>query len=357
MASQDYSTRARRQSVSFRRHLPAKRNTLVLLILAVVYATYTGFWTADSRDVQVLDFFNRALHIDHPQPVIEPLVAASPAWRGLKAALQRHTPGVRKLTLNSRVDPEAPFPTDPKDVEDLITITHNQIWHMKTAHAAYVDEARSGTIHLDYEVDTAGIVTTVSDDDLGLVVLQVLMLRRTECQLPVEVFVSSDAVAQSPVCTDMLAGLNTKCISMAAIVGSREVALTRNGYLNKMVALLFSSFDDTLFLDADNMPLVDIGEIFQSKAFTSTGLVLWPDFWPSTMCPTHNVITDVPDPIVNGTFETGQIVVSKQQHEYTLLLALYYNFYGPEHYYVLESQNGMGAGDKGKPGGGWKASE
>lgn len=44
--------------------------------------------------------------------------------------------------------------------------------------------------------------------------------------------------------------------------------------------------------------------------------------------------------------ESGQLLVSKRKHASTLLMAAYYNFYGPGYYYELLSQGGPGAGDK-----------
>ena len=44
--------------------------------------------------------------------------------------------------------------------------------------------------------------------------------------------------------------------------------------------------------------------------------------------------------------ESGQLLLSKSKHASTLLLSLYYNYYGPSHYYSLLSQGGPGQGDK-----------
>lgn len=40
------------------------------------------------------------------------------------------------------------------------------------------------------------------------------------------------------------------------------------------------------------------------------------------------------------------MMYSKSKHGASLMLAAYYNFYGPEYYYLLQSQGGPGAGDK-----------
>lgn len=44
--------------------------------------------------------------------------------------------------------------------------------------------------------------------------------------------------------------------------------------------------------------------------------------------------------------EAGQLLMSKRDHFLSLLLAVYYNYYGPDRYYTILSQGGVGAGDK-----------
>lgn len=58
--------------------------------------------------------------------------------------------------------------------------------------------------------------------------------------------------------------------------------------------------------------------------------------------PFHDFAGTIPDP----TTESGQMVIDKVRHFQTLLLALYYNVYGPDWYYALFSQGTAGEGDK-----------
>lgn len=53
-----------------------------------------------------------------------------------------------------------------------------------------------------------------------------------------------------------------------------------------------------------------------------------------------------PAPFTRASSESGQLLLSKSLHAQTLLLAVYYNFYGPSHYYKLLSQGAIGEGDK-----------
>lgn len=44
--------------------------------------------------------------------------------------------------------------------------------------------------------------------------------------------------------------------------------------------------------------------------------------------------------------DAGQMLISKKSHTKALMLAAYYNFYGPDLYYTLLAQGGPGEGDK-----------
>ena len=50
------------------------------------------------------------------------------------------------------------------------------------------------------------------------------------------------------------------------------------GYMYKTSALLQSSFDEVLWLDADVLPLRDPTFLFESEAYTQSGALFWPDY-------------------------------------------------------------------------------
>ena len=116
----------------------------------------------------------------------------------------------------------------------------------------------------------------------------------------------------------------------------------------RIFAILFSSFSELLLLDADDFPFHNVIELFEYEPFTSTGLVTWPDFWEASISPAYYLISSQPVVPVSerASTESGQLPVSKQKNWPTLLLAAYYNYYGPTHYYTLLNQGGAGRGDK-----------
>jgi Mannosyltransferase putative len=51
------------------------------------------------------------------------------------------------------------------------------------------------------------------------------------------------------------------------------------GFTSKFYTLLYTSFTDVLFIDADNVAVGDVNSIFDSQEYKDTGSVLWADLW------------------------------------------------------------------------------
>lgn len=77
-------------------------------------------------------------------------------------------------------------------------------------------------------------------------------------------------------------------------------------------------------------------------------MILWPDFWYPSESPAFFDIAELPIPEIHSrpATESGELLYSKPKHTNSLLLAMYYNFYGPDFYYPLQSQGAPGEGDK-----------
>lgn len=172
------------------------------------------------------------------------------------------------------------------------------------------------------------------------------MLRRTGCDLPVEVMVRTPE-EEPYLCDTLLPGMNARCIFLSDYLGSR--AQTTQGFQFKVLSVLFSRFQDVLFLDADSFPVLDPKPLFDSdKSPFKSGLVTWPDFWASSASPHLFEVQGLPVPAMNvqASSESGQLLVSKATHAEALLMAAYYNYYGPDHYFPLMGQGAAGTGDK-----------
>lgn len=187
---------------------------------------------------------------------------------------------------------------------------------------------------------------------MGPAIVSIKMLRATGSKLPVEVFLANPDEYEPEVCDAYLPTLNARCLSISDFLSepaSAELRKDISHYQLKVFALLFSSFRNVLLIDSDSIPLVDPAQLFDSSAFAATGFLSWPDFWAASESPKFWAIADLPSfptGLAPTCSEAGQIVLDKQRHLKTLLLATYYNVWGPSHFYPLLSQGALGQGDK-----------
>ena len=239
-------------------------------------------------------------------------------------------------------------PTEAHARPDLLEMPDGDVKKMRNAHSKLVLRLNSDPPKMVYTPGTRGIVSTAGGAYLPVLVISLRMLRRTGSKLPMEVFLADKAEYESYICETVLPELNAKCVVLSDILDKvpKEVSITRYQY--KVVSMLFSSFEELLFLDSDAFPIHEPMELFAAEPFSSHGLVLWPDFWASTASPLFYNITSQPVPLMTlrQSSETGEILISKKTHQRSLLLATYYNYYGPDLYYALLSQGSPGEGDK-----------
>lgn len=222
-----------------------------------------------------------------------------------------------------------------------------------------------------------GIVYLGGDRYNQLVLLSIKTLRSNGSKLPVEVIIPKRSDFDIDLCLKILPKLNAKCKIMSDYLPLTFISEIK-GYQYKNVALLISSFARILYLDADNLPIKNPDVFFTNKPFTNKHLVLWPDLWRRSTSPSYydiagiDVDTNVKvrnsyflsdkrgtskDPksfsmhdckgaIPEASSETGQLLINKQVHFQTLVLSMYYNYFGPNYFYPLFSQGAAGEGDK-----------
>ncbi|CAH6720280.1 alpha-1,2-mannosyltransferase Mnn2p [[Candida] jaroonii] len=221
-----------------------------------------------------------------------------------------------------------------------------------------------------------------------LTLLSIKHIRDLGSKTPIEVLIPTLDEFESNLCFKVFPQYNAKCLVMPHILNQYSEGdnvfkkFEFKGYQYKVLALLLSSFEKILFLDSDNTPTQNPDSLFESEPFSSHGLIVWPDFWKRATSPTYydiaginidktkflprynELINDyenidyskfkpqdipfhqykgaIPDP----TNESGQLMINKKTHLNVLILALYYNLFGPSHYYPLFSQGSDGEGDK-----------
>ena len=240
-------------------------------------------------------------------------------------------------------------PADPPGRPHLIQMPLEDVSRMQLSHARFVSEMLN--LPLPYIRGSEGIVITAAGSFMPVLIVSLRMLRRTGSTLPVEVFLESSASsdAESEVCKTILPSLNARCMPMAEILSSTSTPHNITRYQLKAFAMLFSSFERVVLMDADCFPVSPPELVFDNEPFLSTGLITWPDYWASTTSPLFFLISStrqIPAVTDRSTSESGQVLLSKAQHATTLMLIAYYNYYGPTHFYPLLSQGASGQGDK-----------
>ncbi|PQE16174.1 alpha-12-mannosyltransferase (Mnn2) protein [Rutstroemia sp. NJR-2017a BVV2] len=233
--------------------------------------------------------------------------------------------------------------TDDSERRDVTPVSDAEILIAREAHHRAVKMIKTSPDLVPYVPRTRGIVTVGGGRYTGTVLVSLRMLRRTNSTLPVEVFMPTPEDYDQHTCKVVLPSLNAKCVPLPQYEG-----IDIEKYQYKIFAVLLSSFEDVLFLDADNFPIVDPTEFIDSQPYRKTGYVLWSDFWWATCSPHYFSIINRPTPKLTeyGTTESGQMIISKSRHWDTLLLVLYYNIFGPSFYYLLFTQCDPGEGDK-----------
>ncbi|RCK59144.1 Alpha-1,2-mannosyltransferase MNN21 [Candida viswanathii] len=313
-----------------------------------------------------------------------------------------HLGNPKVVDLNSYISKDriyhARYDTTTKDetvfsekyLSSFLHLNQAQLAAMKKSHLYVVDNLPEHAPDKLYKKN--GIVFVAGGHFNWLTLLSIRSLRAVGCHLPIEVFIPKIEEYEPDFCGRMLPELDARCVYMKNRLfdladENQEDKYAKKfefkGYQYKALAILLSSFENVLLLDSDNIPAHNPESLFESDPFKSYGLVVWPDYWKRATSPyyydiagitisktnlgsiydevagsysmkasadaldldeipLHQRLGSIPDP----TSESGQLLISKKTHLKPLLLALYYNLYGPSHYYPLFSQGSDGEGDK-----------
>lgn len=257
---------------------------------------------------------------------------------------------------------------------------------LRTIHGELAISAKSALFKTLYPLP-AGIVTVGGGRYSILAMVMIRALRKRGTTLPVEVFLTDDDADDEAFCS-YIEHFNAKCVLFSDRLPKSVLASQKlSGFELKAVALLLSSYQQVIFIDADNVPLKPLDDVFKSKPLAEYGLVLWPDIWKRVTAPAFYDIAGIPvdfkrrvrfsaddvsppsrytkpgevDESFNrahvplhdfaGTMpelssESGQLLIDKARHMDTLLLILYYNVHGKHLFYRLSTQGTSGEGDK-----------
>ncbi|MDB5358562.1 MAG: ADP-heptose:LPS heptosyltransferase-like protein [Phycisphaerales bacterium] len=155
------------------------------------------------------------------------------------------------------------------------------------------------------------------------------MLRHLKCQLPIELWLLRDSEISRKLRL-RLEQKDVRCVN-AAEVRRHYPVRHLGGWEIKPYSILYSSFEQALYLDADNVPIVDPTFLFDTEPFKRTGAVFWPDYgrlgrdraiW--RICWVK--YRDEPE------FESGQILVDKRRCWKSLNLTMHLNEHSDFYY-------------------------
>lgn len=161
---------------------------------------------------------------------------------------------------------------------------------------------------------TRGIVTCAGGPAyLAEAFASLKALRHTGCTLPVEIYHVGDQEVRD-VDRDMFRrefGDSVRFMDATSydLGGVRPTNL--QGFEIKPYAVLLTSFDDILFLDADCAPLKNPEYVFDDPSYKEYGNMFWPDYGVNSNLIRPSWITETPQFPKGFETESGQFVVNK----------------------------------------------
>ncbi|EEA28817.1 mannosyltransferase [Talaromyces marneffei ATCC 18224] len=271
-------------------------------------------------------------------------------WTSFREILDRHAPNCPSINLDGLAQPATFNALEASTRPDLVVLPDEHLEAMKSAHAEFVEEIHTSKIIKPIHTPgSRGVVSMAGGAYFPLFMAQLRMLRRNNSTLPVEVFLRDSSEYEDHLCEKVLPQYNAKCVVLSDLLGStKHKGVEIEHYQFRTFAVLFSSFEEVVWMDADCFPLSRVDDLLDSEPFTSTGLVTWPDFSASTTSQLFYQISqqEIPPMTLRAATKTGVFLTSKKTHFLTLLLAAYYNYHGPSHYFSLLLQGAPGQGDK-----------
>lgn len=244
-----------------------------------------------------------------PSPIADS-AAASKLWDTLVSLFDAHKPPQDFQRPGSPLD--MPAPSDWNTIKTWLSISPEEMEAARETHAAFVREIPAYPEHL---YNGRGIVMVVGGVYSEYGTTSLGMLRHVKSTLPVEAWMKDSSEETIGLCENF-AREGVACRLLSDYV---DVSGFTEGFQFKIASIFVSSFQDVLFLDADNIPVRDPEAIFDSREFQEAGAVLWPDFWKSTESPMTGYITGASDKVAQApselqTVEAGQMLWDKKRH-------------------------------------------
>ncbi|KAM9935836.1 hypothetical protein OXX80_004616 [Metschnikowia pulcherrima] len=334
-----------------------------------------------------ISFFDEIMkHLDECKPSVRGINTDEHYRKALEEDKFPHTKNGKMPTYGGHLREQ--YKNEPVRTYEYLKyffrLSDDEVRSLKSAHEKYLQNMKTAAPEnlLKYGAKHGymqgnGIIYLGGGKYNQLVLTSISVLRSLGSVMPVEVLIPKKKDFDIDLCNTILPKLNAKCKVIEDFVPA-SVMSKIGGFQLKNVALLVSSFQNVLYLDADNIPIKNPDILFVNEPFKSSRMVMWPDLWRRSTSPLYYDIAgitvdkayqvrnsyfpgdgrgkssdpflisyhDLKGAIPEASSETGQMMIDKEKHFSTLILSMYYNFYGPDYYYPLFSQGAAGEGDK-----------
>ncbi len=155
------------------------------------------------------------------------------------------------------------------------------------------------------------------------------MLRRFGCKLPIQIWHFGEKEAPKNV-QEIFNNLGVTWIDIEEVKKVHPMDNLR-GWEAKPYSIVYSPYQEVLYLDADNLPVKNPEFLFDDVKYKAFGAMFWPDF---NRLGSDRPIWGICDITYRDEpeFESGQILVNKTKCWKALMLTLFYNERSPFYY-------------------------
>lgn len=107
--------------------------------------------------------------------------------------------------------------------------------------------------------------------------ISIMHLRKIGCQLPIELWYLGNELNEEVLCE--LQKIGVTCRDFLSI---NYTFKSYSGFLLKPLAIIYSNFEEVLFLDSDNLCINDPEYLFEYDEYKNYGCIFWPDYWETS---------------------------------------------------------------------------
>ena len=300
--------KTRRQFRSTKRHCFAILLFIVLLLVVfhltkrlAIYSTSTGLFACDSNRFNVDSI---------PVPSVKNPARLAETWDTLHTIFDAHPPKPSNLP-HPKHKGDGEFPS--KEVlKYLLNITESEAHATRIEHTGVM---RHIPPYPEALFSGRGIVMLAGGRYSEFAATALGMLREVGSKLPVEVWMKDKTEEKEGWCAE----LEKEGMVCRRLGDHMDMSALPMPYQWKAFVMLFSSFQEFLFLDADSIPIKNPDFLFDSKVYRDTGAILWPDYWKHSGSPWLPYVMGISDRASDmlqeeKSVESGQIVWDKHWH-------------------------------------------